>query len=268
MEDIFTGRGTPLGQAGFNAAAAMIGGDVASLWSLLKVETRGFGYLADRRPKILFERHVFRARTAARFDRTAPDLSAPTPGGYIGGPAEYLRLKRAMLLDRQAALESASWGLGQVMGFNAAKIGFDDVDAMIAAFVGSEDAQLAGCTQFINASPALLAAYQNRQWARVAFFYNGRDYAKNAYDLKLSQAHADFLANGCPTVPIREVQAYLTYLGFDPRGIDGKVGSGTRAALQAFVAASPTIKNLPNLNGPADAFLPFLKDAFDQRFPS
>jgi len=36
-------------------------------------------------------------------------------------------------------LRSASWGLGQVMGFNAEDVGFANVDALVAACVESED---------------------------------------------------------------------------------------------------------------------------------
>jgi hypothetical protein len=43
-----------------------------------------------------------------------------------------------MTFDEQAALESASWGLGQVMGFNAKTAGFADVHAMVDAMVAGE----------------------------------------------------------------------------------------------------------------------------------
>jgi len=54
-----------------------------------------------------------------------------------------------MALDNQAALESASWGLGQVMGFNATGLGYADVDDMVQQFCAGEDAQLVGVTRFI-----------------------------------------------------------------------------------------------------------------------
>ena len=101
----FQGKGQPLTQAGFDAAIARLEVSPAALWSLITVETRGFGYLPDRRPKILFERHIFHRRTDGEFDRTAPDISSPDAGGYIGNEAEYNRLARAMELNRKAALE-------------------------------------------------------------------------------------------------------------------------------------------------------------------
>ena len=235
MQDIFQGTGAPISEGGFDTVATDLkcGSDKASLWAILAVETRGFGYLPDKRPKILYERHIFHKRTGGRFSASYPDVSNPDAGGYSGGAAEYQRLKRAMLLDRTAALESASWGLGQVMGFNASSIGYASVDAMVEAFKGSEDAQLEGCAKFINATPALKLAFQNHDWAKVAFFYNGKNFRKNNYDAKLRSFHSDFATNP-PEVSVRAAQARLTYLGFDPHGIDGKVGRGTLNALASF----------------------------------
>lgn len=235
MKDIFDGSGLPLSQTGVNAFIGKAGGVEPALWALIGVETRGFGFLPDRRPKILFERHVFNGRTGGRYRHSHPDLSDPKPGGYLGGAAEYQRLKRAMLLDRRAALESASWGLGQVMGFNARRVGYSDVEAMIDAFAESEDEQLLGCAKFIYTRKDLLQAYRRQNWRTVAFFYNGSDYAKRGYDKKLKTIFDAFAGGGrLPSVAIRQIQAYLTYLGYDPRGVDGVLGSGTRTALGLF----------------------------------
>jgi hypothetical protein len=239
MDDIFKGAAKILDQAGFNTALATLEtpGGAASLWAVISVETRGFGFLPDRRPKILFERHIFDSRTKGRFRTSHPDLSDPTPGGYAGGAAEYQRLKRAMVLDRANALESASWGLGQVMGFNAASVGYADVSNMVQAFMESEAEQLLACAKFIAGRPALFRAYKAKDWERVAFYYNGSSYKKNAYDTKLQTFQATY-ANAAdqPQLDVRRVQALLSYLGFDPNGIDGKVGNGTRRALRDFAA--------------------------------
>jgi hypothetical protein len=235
MTDMFQGPGTPLTADGFRAASTSleIGEDLASLWAVLSVETRGFGYLRDKRPKILFERHIFAKRTQGRFSAANPDISNRTPGGYSGGAAEYSRLSRAMALNRTAALESASWGLGQVMGFNAESLGYGDVEDMIDKFRTSEDEQLDGCARFIRRNPPLHAAFQAHRWARVAFFYNGPNFAANHYDTKLADAHTTYTAT-LPAVDIRAGQARLFYAGFDPKGIDGLPGPGTRTAIRAF----------------------------------
>jgi hypothetical protein len=233
----FAGKGTPITAADFQAGADQLGGDVASLWSLMAVETRGFGFLADRRPQILFERHVFHARTEGAFSQDNPDISNPQPGGYAGGAAEYGRLAKAMALDELAALESASWGAGQVMGFNAAAAGFDDVTAMVTAMVGSEGAQLQAFVQFIAGQPRLNTAFRNHDWATVARLYNGPNFAANQYDTKLAQKHTQFsTAANRPDLDLRTVQACLLYLKYlvQPSDVDGVSGPRTRAAIFAF----------------------------------
>lgn len=230
----FRGRAAPLTEAAFDRTRQDLGVDDHALWALMTVETKGFGFLRDRRPKILFERHVFHRRTAGRYGGAHPDVSAGKPGGYLDGAGEYMRLERAMSLDRQAALESASWGLGQIMGFNATYLGYSSTEVMVGGFLESEDEQLAGAQRFIDANPPLRDAFSKKRWPRVAFFYNGADYARNQYDRKLEHYHDLYKLKGTPSITVRTAQAWLTYLRFEPRGVDGIVGDGTRTALIAF----------------------------------
>jgi hypothetical protein len=58
-----------------------LGVDQATLWSLLTVETRGFGFLPDQRPEILFERHIFHKHTGGRFSAGHPNISSPAVKG-------------------------------------------------------------------------------------------------------------------------------------------------------------------------------------------
>jgi N-acetylmuramidase len=69
---------------------------------------------------ILFEAHVFSKNTRHAYDYVFPEISSRhwNRALYRGGEREYPRLMKAMLLDRAAALKSASWGRFQVMGFN------------------------------------------------------------------------------------------------------------------------------------------------------
>src|SRR6266567_3958005 len=112
---MFEGAGRPLSEGGLQQVANEVGVGLPALWAVMTVETKGCGFLTDRRPQILFERHVFRKRTNGEFDETAPDLSDPVAGGYgKAGAFQYDRLTRAIGLNRKAALESTSWGLGQI----------------------------------------------------------------------------------------------------------------------------------------------------------
>lgn len=232
--DGFTGNAAPLSQAAFEGVVARLGVTREALWALLTVETRGFGFLADRRPKILFERHVFHKRTKGRFDAQAPDLSSASRGGYLGGAKEYGRLQRAIVLDRAAALESTSWGLAQVMGFNAASLHYMGAEDMVATFLDGEDAHLDAAARFIEENAALATAFAKADWRKVAFYYNGSAYAEQGYHVKLEQFHDLYVERGTPDVEVRAAQARLVYLNYDPHGVDGVVGNGTRSAALAF----------------------------------
>lgn len=236
----FQGRGEALSDAGIAGSGGQLAVGGAEIWAVLQVETSGSGFLPDRRPKILFERHIFSGRTGGRFDAAHPDISNPKRGGYSGGAAEYGRLARAIALDRKAALESASWGIGQVMGFNFGVGGFPDVEAMVTAMQVSEDRQLALMAGFVEKNN-LAAALQQKDWTAFARGYNGSSFADNDYDGKLKAAFQTLSGGKLPDLKVRAAQLYLTYAGLNPHGIDGVVGNNTKAALKTF----QTQKGLP-----------------------
>lgn len=232
--DRFAGAGTPLTGQGLSHAASDLAAQPASLWALLAVETAGCGYRSDRRPKILFEHHIFHRLTGGRFDSDDPDISAPIPGGYgAGGAHQYVRLTAALHLDREAALSSASGGLGQILGVNHVKAGYRTVGDMVDAFVAAEDAQLAGMTAII-ASTGIASAVARKRWADYARLYNGADCARNRYDERLQLACAHYETAGCPDVDLRAAQVYLGCLGVDTGGVDGIKGPKTTNALRSF----------------------------------
>src|SRR5438309_2351473 len=147
----FVGKAEALTPAGLASVADALSVKAPEIWALLTVETSGCGFLASRRPCILFERHIFHRLTDGEFDDG--DISDPTPGGYgPGGAAQYGRLARAIALDRNAALLSASWGIGQLMGENFASCGFDGIETMVGQISDSEDAQLQAVASFLKSS--------------------------------------------------------------------------------------------------------------------
>jgi hypothetical protein len=230
----FTGAGKPLSQTGLDQAADAVGVELPALWAVMTVETRGCGFLADRRPVILFERHIFHRRTAGKHSAQAPDISNSSAGGYgPSGDHQYQRLARAIQFDRRAALESASWGLGQVMGFNFGVAGHASAEAMVKAMCESEDAQFQAMINFILGNN--LAQYlQASDWGQFAYYYNGKDFQKNKYDEKLARAHARFKAGPLPSLRVRAAQLYLAYRGYAPGGVDGWFGTNTQKALISF----------------------------------
>ncbi|MSP83337.1 MAG: DUF3380 domain-containing protein [Alphaproteobacteria bacterium] len=230
----FAGRGLPLSIGGLRTAAASLGCDLATVAEVIAVETSGCGFLADRRPKILFERHIFHRETGGRFAAQTPGLSAAAAGGYgASGASQYDRLDRAMALDRDAAIRSCSWGLGQVMGFNAVRAGHADATSMAAAFAASEDAQVTGLAQFCR-SVGLDDELRGRRWTAFARHYNGPAFWRRAYDTRLADAYRRIAGEGLPDLRIRAAQMCLLYLGLAPGVIDGKEGPRTTRAIAAF----------------------------------
>jgi hypothetical protein len=228
----FVGTSLALTQAGLDTTLTGIDARPPELWAVIAVETPGCGFLPDRRPQLLYERHIFHRLTRGRFDDG--DISDPQPGGYgRRGAHQYVRLARAIDLDRNAALQSASWGLGQVLGRNFAMAGFADVESFVRAMIDSEDAQLAAIGAFIT-SADLAGALRAHDWAAFARGYNGPAFAKNRYDAKLEEAHQRFADGGLPDLRVRTAQLYLLYRGFKPGPIDGVMGTSTRAAVVAY----------------------------------
>jgi peptidoglycan hydrolase-like protein with peptidoglycan-binding domain len=119
------------------------------------------------------------------------------------------------------------------MGFNAATVGYADVEAMVAAMVASEDNQLQAMFQFVITNN-LHTAMQQHDWELLARGYNGPNFAKNEYDNKLAAAFARLSAGGLPDLRVRTAQMLLMYRGFDPGPIDGAMGNRTRNALRQF----------------------------------
>jgi len=247
----FPCNATPLTTGGVQNAIDTLGIDAPTLWAMLTVETLGCGYLASRRPQILFERHIFSKLTGGEWDATAPDVSNPVPGGYgAAGDFQYTRLAKAYQLNqndpnepadpgapsptRTAALASTSWGLGQVLGTNAAAVGFGSIQEMVAPMSDSEDGQLAAVVNFILANN-LENALQQQDWSTYAHGYNGPNFAKNQYDTRMMQAYSLYQdGSKLPDMTIRAGQVLLLLLGFDPSGVDGQLGPHTLVALHNF----------------------------------
>ena len=172
----------------FIDAAATLDCSVAVIKAVCQVEAPKGGFLPSGEPTILFERHQFSKRTRYQFDISHPHISNIKPGGYKGGQAEHTRLAEAVALDRDAAMESTSWGKFQIMGFNYAPAGFESLQAFINAMYESEGRQLKAFVAFIQ-HEGLGLFLRSRQWASFAKRYNGANYAINSYDTKLAAAY-------------------------------------------------------------------------------
>jgi hypothetical protein len=231
----FKAGGQPLTQADFDSALAELGGIEADLlWALLYQEggTPPVGYLNDRRPKILFERHHFSRLTGHRYDASHPDISGPAYTAYGTLQQQYDRLTLAMTLDEDAALQACSWGIAQVLAESAADLGYGTARAMVQEMIASEGAQLDACVRFVRRADAA-ASLAAKDWEGFAAKYNGPGNVV-AYGGSL-EGHYTAMRNARdkPDLGVRAAQLELTYLNH-PVGIDGIAGRHTADAVRAF----------------------------------
>ncbi|WP_296250300.1 N-acetylmuramidase family protein [Pseudomonas sp. UBA4194] len=194
------------------AAAARLGVDLATVLAVNEVESQGSGFLDNGKPKILYERHIMYRRLAeprhpgddvatlqqraAALAIAQPSLVNPKPGGYVGGTAEHQRLANARLIDDTCALESASWGAFQIMGYHAMRLGYASVQDFTQRMAQCENEQFEAFVRFIEADPVLHKALKARKWPVFAKGYNGPDYLRNLYDTKLERAYDRHAAAG------------------------------------------------------------------------
>jgi len=177
-------------------AAHALAVSVATVKAVRAVESGPLGGFADDgRPIILFEPHIFSRLTQHRFDATHGGVSykawktKPYPATQA---ARWDQLDYACGLDREAALQSASYGLFQIMGFNFKVCGFPDVGAFVEAMRVSEREHLMAFVAFVKGNglaPALAAG----DFVKFAAGYNGPGQAA-AYGARLAKAHAAALA--------------------------------------------------------------------------
>jgi len=168
--------------------------ELAAMLAVTEIEARGSGFNGSL-PVVLFERHIMRRQLeehgadAAGLAQKWPMLVNETPGGYRGGTQENVRLAAARHLHNLAGAESASYGLFQIMGFHATRLGWRDAAHFARDMARSEEHQLRAFVRFIQADEALAHALRHRNWTRFAARYNGPAYAQNDYDHKLAAAY-------------------------------------------------------------------------------
>lgn len=186
----------------YKNAALLLGVEPNIIKAIKKVESNGSGFLKDGRVKVLFEGHIFwkeLKKVGVQPETVKPeygDILYPrwTSKHYKGGGAEWDRwskavnLCKALKVPTAAALNSASYGAFQTMGFNHGACGYATAHEMIIDYkIGGEPAQLIAVCNLIK----------NNGWDRwlnplnvVEFVkrYNGPGYKKNKYDEKFLAA--------------------------------------------------------------------------------
>jgi hypothetical protein len=114
---------------------------------------------------------------------------------YLLGTSNYKRLIKAYLLDKNAALESCSWGAFQIMGENWKQMGYKSIIDFTKAVSRSEKDQLKAFVLYaMHVKPKLITYMKNAQWSEAAYAFNGPSYKRNRYDEQLASAYKKFKA--------------------------------------------------------------------------
>lgn len=180
--------------ADIQAAAQRLNVPVSHIKMVRKVESGGKSFDDKGRPVILPEPHIFYRRTNGKHGTTNysyPNWGAkPYPTSYDG---RWTQLADMAEKDEAAALESASWGLFQIMGFHWQALGYASAQDFAKRMATSEADHLDSVVRFIEKNglaPALrrCKAGDPDSCRDFAKSYNGAGYEKNAYHRKMAEA--------------------------------------------------------------------------------
>lgn len=223
----------------YQTAATVLAVPIAAVKAVADVESSGTTHWADGQVPILFEALWFHKLTGGKYDAGHPKISSPVwnQALYIGGPAEYGRLDEAEALDKDAALQSASWGAFQVMGFNWKSLGYASVEQFVDS-MQTDAGQLDSFVRYIQHN-GLENALRNQDWRAFAAGYNGSG-AVDVYAPKIETAYNHYAAGGGPRALRQgdtggDVKALQMALGVTPA--DGAFGPVTYAAVHVFQAS-------------------------------
>lgn len=221
--------------------------------AIISVESGGQTYtIVDGRaePLIRWEGHYYDRLVdpAKREQARKAGLASPVVGG-IKNPASQAKrydvLRRAMVIDRDAAIMSCSWGVGQVMGSHWKALGYkspmDFYEKVSDSVAGQVDAMFRYIVKF-----GLLDEIQRYDWAGFARGYNGPAYAKYGYHTKIATAYKRYAGTAAPVSSasgmlrmgskgqrVRELQQLLVRAGYGIT-VDGDYGPATRDAVKMF----------------------------------
>jgi len=214
--------------------AAKIGIDPAVAVAVVSVESGGRGVGPDGRMIIRFENHVF----WSLWGKANPDAynalfafnpppgksyqghkyranpNAPWQDVHASQASEWDAFRIASNLNANAARQSISMGLAQIMGFNFKTVGYDSVEAMFEAYAADERWQLLGLFSYI-VSRGLVARLQQGDYVGFALGYNGKG-QEQFYAGLIQQRRDAFLSLPAPKGFTRALSLGLPALGAAP----------------------------------------------------
>lgn len=192
----FIGRAKRLDDIDLPKLGALLGVGEDEIHAIIDVEARTNGFDSRKRPAMLFEPHIF-----YRLLSETPNLQAKAVRAGVAYKSQGMRkypgdsypvLETAMQIHLEKALLSASWGIGQTMGFNHQLCGYASVREMIGAYMDDEEAQLLGMVNFIR-NAGMDDELRAHNWRGFARGYNGPGYEKGKYHIKLAESYQKWL---------------------------------------------------------------------------
>lgn len=217
--------------------------ETAALLAIVETESAGVSFWkvgSFDKPAIRFEGHYFYDRIPESRRAEAVKLGLAHPdAGVVKNPksyaARYALLERARAFDENAALESTSWGLGQVMGANWRDLGYKSVKDFVSK-QNTIEGQVEAMLRFIKVN-GLIKYINAKNWKAFASRYNGPAYKKNKYDTKMADAYSRYstgtVAQSDAGV-IHFMQNMLNAVGEYKLKVDGVMGPQTKTALMDF----------------------------------
>lgn len=156
-----------------------------NLRKVIAVESGGFGFdKSNGKIIIQFEPSWFKRL----FPRWANFSGVWATNKVEKQDAEWKAFNDAYSKNPNAAMESTSIGLPQIMGFHWKKLGFSSVGMFWDFMKVSEQNQLKMMVAFIKLNTKMYKALQNSDWEMFAYYYNGSQWRKFNYAERLRKA--------------------------------------------------------------------------------
>jgi hypothetical protein len=171
------------------------GFDPAVMLSFIEVETGGKGFDTNTgKIMIQFEPSWFKKKApyapSGVWSLNKVDVQSK----------EWIAFNDAFKLNPNAAMESTSIGLGQIMGFHYKRLGFKSVGEMWDFAKLSLEQQIWQIAKFIDTDRNLKNAIETKDWFTIAKIYNGsgfmeiaRKYGREPYDKSMKKAYSKYI---------------------------------------------------------------------------
>jgi hypothetical protein len=195
---------SPTEQDWINAARAL-GAPAENVLAVRAVESGGAAFNAEGRLVIAYEPHVFSRTTKPKhaYLKSHPHLATPKFVAYASVPpsqrskhpmgmsqeGRWMLLAEAAALDFEAATGACSYGMWQILGTNAGKLGFSSpmhmIEVMYEGYDGQWECFIRYCKRF-----GCLDALIKGDWETFERIYNGGGH-NGAYARRLAHAQKE-----------------------------------------------------------------------------